>query len=96
MYLNITSEHFSVLMSQLSLVDEKKVVKKIFTGVILLLHRFFDLNYLFFYESFDLFGQINGSGCFGICSNKPKYGAYCRPKCRLEFTMLFIISKENR
>ena len=47
MYLNIATDFFSEIMSELSLVDEKKVVKKIFTGASLLLHKFFDLNYLF-------------------------------------------------
>ena len=35
-------------MSDLSLPDERKVVKKIFTSASLLLYKFFDLNYLFF------------------------------------------------
>ena len=47
MYLNIATDFFSEIMSELILVDEKKVVKKIFTGASLLLHKFFDLNYLF-------------------------------------------------
>ena len=44
MYLNITAEYFSDLISQLSLSDEKKN----FTSAHQLLYRFFDLNYLFF------------------------------------------------
>ena len=48
MYLSITTDLFSEIMSELSLVDEKKVVKKIFTGASLLLYKFFNLNYLFF------------------------------------------------
>ena len=44
MYLNITAEYFSDLISQLSLSDEKKI----FTSAHQLLYRFFDLNYLFF------------------------------------------------
>ena len=67
MYLNITTDHFSEIMSDLSLADEKKVVNKIFSGASLLLHTFFGLNYLFFYELFDLFSHVNDSGCFNIC-----------------------------
>ena len=48
MYLNITIDHFSEIMSDLSLADEKKVVKKIFSGASLLLYKIFGLNYLFF------------------------------------------------
>ena len=70
MYLNITIDHFSEIMSDLSLADEKKVVKKIFSSASLLLYKFFGLNYLFFYEFFDLFSQVNNSDCFNICSNK--------------------------
>ena len=48
MHLNITTEYFSDLMSQLSLSDERKIIKKIFTFAHLLLLKFFDVNYLFF------------------------------------------------
>ena len=48
MYLNITIDRFSEVISDLSLADEKKVVKKIFRGASLLLYKFFGLNYLFF------------------------------------------------
>ena len=48
MYLNITTEYFSDLISQLSLSDEKKVVRETFTSAHQLLYRYFDLNYLFF------------------------------------------------
>ena len=48
MYLNITIYHFSAIMFDLSLADEKKVVKQIFSGASLLLYKFFGLNYLFF------------------------------------------------
>ena len=54
MYLSITTEYFSDLISLLSLSDEKKIVRKIFPFAHLLLHTFFDLNYLFFYEFFYL------------------------------------------
>ena len=39
----------------------------------MLLVRFFDLNYDFFYEFFDLFSKVNGSDCY---TDKPKYGPY--------------------
>ena len=87
MYLNITIDHFSEIMSDLSLADEKKVVKKIFSGASLLLYKFFGLNYLFFYEFFDLFSQVNSSDCFNICSKKSKYGPYCGPKFKLDIIM---------
>ena len=47
MYLNITIDHFSEVMSDLSLADEKKVVKKIFSGVSLLLHKYFGFYYAY-------------------------------------------------
>ena len=47
MHLDITTEYFSDLISQLSLPDEKKVIRKTFTSAHQLLYRFFDLNYLF-------------------------------------------------
>ena len=71
-------------MSDLRLADEKKVVKKIFSGASLLLYKFFGLKYLFFYELFDLFSQVNDSGCFNIYSNKSEYGPYCGPKFDLD------------
>ena len=87
MYLNIATEYFSDLISQLNLSDEKRVVRKIFTSAHQILYRFFDLNYLFFYECFDLFGQLNGTDCFAIRANKPKHGPYHGPKCTLEVIM---------
>ena len=88
MYLNITIDHFSEIMSDLSLADEKKVVKKIFSSASLLLYKFFGLSYFFFYEFFDLFSQVNGSDCFNICSKKSKYGPYCGPKFKLDIIMI--------
>ena len=37
----VRTDHFSEIMSDLSLADEKKVVKKIFSGASLLLYKFF-------------------------------------------------------
>ena len=87
MYLNTTTEYFLDLMSQLSLYDEKNVVRKIFTIAHPLLYNFFDLNYLFFYEFFDLFGQVNACDCYNIWKNKPKYGPFHGPKGTLEAIM---------
>ena len=46
-----------------------------------LLHKFFDINYLFFYEFFDVFDKVNSSQCYVVCSNKPKFGPNDGPKC---------------
>ena len=48
MYLNIAIDDFSEIMPDLSLADEKKVAKKIFSSASLLLYKFFVLNCLFF------------------------------------------------
>ena len=53
----------------------------------LILHKLLDINYLFFYEFFDLFRQVNASDCFVICSDKPKFGPYCGTKGNLEIIM---------
>ena len=31
---------------------------------------------IFFYEFFDLFSEVNGSDCYAMFLNKPKYGPY--------------------
>ena len=87
MYLNHTTKYFSDLISQVSLSDERKIIKKIFLFAHQLLHKFFDTNYLCFCEFFDLLGQVNGSDCFIICSDKPKFGPYCGSKHSLEIIM---------
>ena len=87
MYLNHTTKYFSDLIYQVSLSDERKIIKKIFLFAHQLLHKFFDTNYLCFCEFFDLLGQVNGSDCFIICSDKPKFGPYCGPKHSLEIIM---------
>ena len=53
----------------------------------MLYFRFFDLNYDFFYEFFDLFSEVNNSDCFVMFSNKLKYGPYNVAKYGLEITM---------
>ena len=75
-------------MSQVSLTDEKQKKKKndskIFSFALQLLHKFFYFNYLFFYEFFDLFDQVNASEYYVTCSGKPKFGPYLGPKHSLE------------
>ena len=63
LYLNIAMKSFEALISNISLADEKKLIAKILTGARMLLFRFFDLNYNFFYEFFDLFSKVNVSNC---------------------------------
>ena len=75
-YLNIAMKYFETLISNISLADEKKLIAKIVTGARMLLFRFFDLNYEFFYEVFDLFSKVNGSDCYVMFSNIPKCGPY--------------------
>ena len=85
MYLNYT--HFSDLISQVSLSDEGKIIRKIFWFALDLLHKFFEINYLFLNELFDVFDEISSSQCYVVCSNKPKFGPYDGPKCSLEIIM---------
>ena len=68
------------------MVVEQKVIAKIITGVKMLLFRFCDLNFDFFYEFFDLFTEVNNSDGFVIFSNKPKYGPYNGAKYDREVT----------
>ena len=44
-----------------------------------LLHKFFDTNYLFFYEFFNVFDEVNSSYCYLNSKNKPKFGPYGPP-----------------
>ena len=84
MYLNYTVQHFSDLISQICLSDEGKIIRRIFWFALDLLHKLFDINYMSFYEFFDLFDEVNSSKCYVICSNKPKFGPYDGPKYSLE------------
>ena len=95
MCLNYTIDHFSDLISQLSLADERKLFKNFFWFALNLLHEFFDINYLFFYESFNLFDEVSFSQCYVVSSNKTKFGPYGPPACSLkvimfEFLMLVV------
>ena len=85
------NKFFSTLISNVSLVDEKNVIAKILTGAKMLLFRFCDLNYDFFYfldyEFFDLFSEVNNSNCFVMFPNKPKHGPYNGTKYSLEIAM---------
>ena len=87
MYLNCTIDHFSDLISQLSLADERKLFLKKFWFPLNLLHEFFYINYLFFYEFFNVFDDVNFSQCYVVSSNKPKFGSYGPPICSLEVIM---------
>ena len=73
-------------MSQVSLTYEKKIIQKMFSFALQLLHKFFDIN-CFFIEFFDLFDRVNASECYVICSGKPKFGPYCGSKHTLEIIM---------
>ena len=87
LYLNIAMKCFETLLSNISLAEEKKLIAKIVTEAKMLLFRFFDLNYEFFYEFFDLFSKVNGSDCYLMFSNKPKYGPYSCLKYNLQIIM---------
>ena len=84
MYLNIAMKCFEPLISNVSLIDEKNVIRKVVTAAQMLLFRFFDLNYDFFYEFFDLFSEVNGSDCYIMFLNKPEYGPYSGRKYSLQ------------
>ena len=87
LYLNIALKCFETLISNVSLVDENKLITKIVTGAKMLLFRFFDLNYEFLYLCFDLYSKVNGSDCCVMFSNKPKYGPYSGLKYNLQIIM---------
>ena len=53
----------------------------------MLLFRFFDLNYDFFYEFFDLFSWVNGSNCYVMFLNNPKYGPHSGRKYSVQVIM---------
>ena len=53
----------------------------------MLLFRFFDLNYDFFYKFFDFFSEVNGFDCYVMSSNNPKYGPYNGLKYNLQINM---------
>ena len=87
MCLNYTIDHFSDLISQLSLADERKLFKNLFWFALNLLHEFLDIDYLFFYEFFNVFDEVNFSQCYVVSSKKPKFGSYGPPTCSLEVIM---------
>ena len=87
MYLNYTINHFSDLISQLSLADERKLFKKFFWFALNLLHEFLDIDYLFFYEFFNVFEEVYFSQCYVVSSKKTKFGSYGPPTCSLEVIM---------
>ena len=81
-------EHFSELISTIKLVDEKFIIEQILNFASDLLYGFFDTNYLLFYDFFNLLDEVNLSDCYGVASNKPKFGPYIRPQCTLEIITL--------
>ena len=87
MYLDITMKIFSALISNISLADKKKLIAKNLTGAKMSLFRFFDLNYDFFYEFFDLFSWVNGSNCYVMFLNNPKYGPHSGRKYSVQVIM---------
>ena len=64
MYLNYPIEYFLELISQVSLSNEGKIIRKIFWFPLDLLHKFFEINYLFYYEFFNVFDEVNSSKCY--------------------------------
>ena len=86
MYLNYTFEYFSEFISNVRLSDEKSITMKIVNYAYNVLGKFFHVNHWFFYEFFDLFAKVNGSDCYVVCYNKPKYGPYHGPKSTLEIS----------
>ena len=81
-------EHFSELISTIKLVDEKFIIEQILNFASDLLYVFFYTNYLLFYDFFNLLDEVNLSDCYGVASNKPKFGPYIRPQCTLEIITL--------
>ena len=88
LHLNYAMEHFSELISTIKLVDEKFIIEQILNFASDLLYVFFDTNYLLFYDFFNLLDEVNLSDCYGVASNKPKFGPYIRPQCTLEIITL--------
>ena len=74
MYFNYTLQYFPEFISNVSLSHEKKIINKIFKYAYDFLSKFFDVNHWFFYEFFNLFDKVNGSDCYVVYDNKPKYG----------------------
>ena len=88
LHLNYAMEHFCELISTIKLSDEKCVIEKILTLAYELLHDFFDTNYLFYYEFYNVLNEVNLSDCYRVASNKPKFGRYIRPQITLEIITL--------
>ena len=88
MFLNYAMEHFSELISVVSISDEKFIIEEIFRWVRDLLFDFFDRNYTFFYEFLNVFDEVNLSDCYAVSKNKPKFGPYIPRQCKLEIITL--------
>ena len=74
MYINYVSKSFSKF--QFTLRDEKIVYDAIYLYESKLMHEFFDISYVFFYEFLNMFEKFNRSHCLKINKLKKKFGPY--------------------
>ena len=78
MYLNYTIKSLSNLLCQVSLSDEKTIITIIIKHALIFLRKFwYESNYKFFYEFFDMFDTVNSSACYKNLNTEPKFGPYC-------------------
>ena len=70
MYINYISEYFSKF--QFTLGDKKVVYDTIYLHASKLMHEFFDINYVFFYEFLNVFDKFNRSHYLKINKLKKK------------------------
>ena len=77
MYLNYKSKTLSNLLCQVSLSDEKTMIIIILMSAQKILRMFwYETNYIFFYEFFDMFDTVNCNICYKNFDPKPKFGPY--------------------
>ena len=74
MYINYVSKYFSKF--QFTLHDEKIVYDAIYLYASKLMHEFFDINYVFFYEFLNMFDKFNRRHFLKINNLKKKIGSY--------------------
>ena len=72
--------------------DEEKIIRKMFLFALNLLQKFFDTNYLFFYEFFNVFDEVNSIYCYLNSKNKSKFGPYGPPVRLIEIVRDFNFS----
>ena len=70
MYINYVSKYFSKF--QFTLRDEKIVYDAIYLYASRLMHEFFDINHVFFYECLNIFDKFNRRNCLKINNLKKK------------------------